>query len=203
MEGFTAEGGRPRARLVVEADGAAAEFSIRLHKNNTVELHFSTIDREEAERRAALLRAVGVRAEVKKTYNRSLKRDVWQMAVTTNALAADSVHETVRRAVAEFLRQCREAGALGEDTYRRLAAKFERGVPEWGEVRFSVKLDRDGVVDVRFEPRDPPVLQQGGGVSAGAGHEGRMRRRLVPRPLHCQRAERGRERVCLHHSGRP
>ncbi|MGC9131903.1 MAG: PaRep2b protein, partial [Pyrobaculum sp.] len=65
------------------------------------------------------------------------------------------VHEAVRKAVAEFLEKCREAGVLGEDTYRRLAAKFERGVPEWGEVRFSVALDKDGSVIVRFDPSDP------------------------------------------------
>ncbi|MCU7787979.1 hypothetical protein ODS41_08650 [Pyrobaculum sp. 3827-6] len=34
VEGFTAEGGRPRARLIVEADGVAAEYAIRLDENN-------------------------------------------------------------------------------------------------------------------------------------------------------------------------
>jgi hypothetical protein len=126
VEAFAAEGGRPRARLVVRLGGEEAEFSIRLHKNNMIELRFDTTDREEAERKAALLRAVGVRAEVKKKRG----RDEWRITITTNALAADSVHEAVRRAVAEFLRLCRDAGAIGEDTYRRLAGKFERGVPE-------------------------------------------------------------------------
>jgi hypothetical protein len=103
---------------------------------------------------------VGVRAEVGKHYEKSRNRDVWYVGATTNALAAESVHETVRRAVAEFLRLCREAGAVGEDTYRRLAGKFERGVPEWGEVRFSVKLTKDGTVVVGFEPRDPQSFRE-------------------------------------------
>jgi hypothetical protein len=155
IKNFTAEGGRPRARLVVRLGGEEAEYSIRLDKDNAVVLYFSTANRKEAERRAAVLRAVGVRAEVKKTYHKSLKRDVWQMAVTTNALAADPVHEAVRRAVAEFLEKCREAGAVGEDTYRRLAAKIERGVPEWGDIRFSLWLKKDGAVEVVYEPSDP------------------------------------------------
>jgi hypothetical protein len=50
VERFTTEGKRPRARLIIEADGAKAEYSIRLDKNNTVRLHFVTTDREEAER---------------------------------------------------------------------------------------------------------------------------------------------------------
>jgi hypothetical protein len=103
---------------------------------------------------------VGVRAEVGKHYEKSRNRDVWYVGATTNALAADSVHETVRKAVLEFLRQCREAGAVGEDTYRRLAGKFERGVPEWGDVRFSVKLTKDGTVVVGFEPRDPQSFEK-------------------------------------------
>jgi hypothetical protein len=83
IKDFTTEGKRPRARLVIEADGAATEFSIRLHEDNEVELRFDTTDREEAERGAALLRAVGVRAEVKKTYHKSRGRDVWHIDVTT------------------------------------------------------------------------------------------------------------------------
>ncbi|MGC9130198.1 MAG: PaRep2b protein [Pyrobaculum sp.] len=157
---FTAEGKRPRARLVVEADGATAEYQIRLHENNAVELRFDTTDGAEAERRAAVLRAVGVKAEVGKYYNKSLGRDEWQIVVTTNALAAEAVHDAVRRAVAEFLRQCREAGVLADDTYRRLAAKFERGVPEWGEVRFSVRLTEDGAIEVTYEPRDPQSFRE-------------------------------------------
>ncbi|MGC8968965.1 MAG: PaRep2b protein, partial [Thermus sp.] len=129
IEDFTAEGGRPRARLVVRLGGEEAEYSIRLHENNMIELRFATTNREEAERKAAVLRAVGVKAEVDKYYDKSRNRDVWYIDVSTNALAADSVHEAVRKAVAEFLRQCREAGVLAEDAYSRLAAKFERGVP--------------------------------------------------------------------------
>ncbi|MGC9051640.1 PaRep2b protein, partial [Pyrobaculum sp.] len=155
IKNFTAEGKRPRARLVVEADGVAAEYQIGLRKDNTVVLEFNTTNREEAERRAALLRAVGVRAEVGKRYNKSYNRNEWRIVVTTNALAADSVHEAVRKAVAEFLEKCREAGVLSEDTYNRLAGKFKRGVPEWGDIRFSVKLKKDGAVEVVYEPRDP------------------------------------------------
>ncbi|WP_237179442.1 PaRep2b protein [Pyrobaculum ferrireducens] len=150
VEGFTV-GKRPRARLVVEADGAAAEYQIRLVKGSAVKLRFITTDRAEAERRIALLRAVGVRAEVKK----ECSRDVWYIDVSTNALAADSVHEEVRKAVVEFLKQCREAEALEEDAYRYLAGKFERGMPEWGEIRFSVKLTKDGTVVVQYRPSDP------------------------------------------------
>ncbi|MGC9052219.1 PaRep2b protein, partial [Pyrobaculum sp.] len=154
VDGFR-EGRKPRARLVVEADGAAAEYQIYLRKDNAVELRFSTTNRTEAERRAVVLRAVGVRAEVKKIYNKTHGRDEWYINVTTNALAAESVHEEVRRAVAEFLRQCRDAGAIGEDTYSRLVKKFEGGVPEWGEVRFSVWLNKDGAVVVEYQPSDP------------------------------------------------
>ncbi|MCU7788873.1 PaRep2b protein [Pyrobaculum sp. 3827-6] len=57
--------------------------------------------------------------------------------------------------MAEFLRQCREAGAIGEETYRHLAAKLGRGVPEWSDVRFSVKLIKDGSVVVEYQPSDP------------------------------------------------
>jgi hypothetical protein len=118
-------------------------------------LRFSTTNREEAERRAAVLRAVGVRAEVWKKYNKSRNRDVWYIVATTNTLASETVHEAVRGAVAEFLEKCREAGVLREDTYSHIARKFERGVPEWGEVRFSVKLRKDGAVEVAYAPRDP------------------------------------------------
>ncbi|AET31690.1 PaRep2b protein [Pyrobaculum ferrireducens] len=155
VEGFTAEGGRPRARLVVEADGAAAEYPISLGEHNAVRLRLDTTNREEAERRAAVLRATGVRAEVGKYYHKSLGRDMWYINVSTNALAAESVHEAVRKAVAEFLLWCREVGVLAEDAYRRLAAKFERGMPEWGEVKFSVKLTEDGAVVVQYRPNDP------------------------------------------------
>ncbi|MGC9049280.1 MAG: hypothetical protein ACP5J3_00005, partial [Pyrobaculum sp.] len=72
IESFTTEGKRPRARLVVEADGVAAEFSISLHEGNMIELRFGTTNRAEAERRVAVLRAVGVRAEVKNIYHNSL-----------------------------------------------------------------------------------------------------------------------------------
>ncbi|MGB9705429.1 MAG: PaRep2b protein, partial [Pyrobaculum sp.] len=143
-----------RAKLVVEADGVAAEYPIYL-RNNTVVLFFNTINREEAERRAALLRAVGVRAEVGKHYDKSLNCDVWSIHIAVNSLAAESVHGAVRRAVVEFLKLCREAGAIEEKTYRRLAAKFERGVPEWGEVRFSVELTKNGAVNVWYQPSDP------------------------------------------------
>ncbi|MCU7788600.1 PaRep2b protein [Pyrobaculum sp. 3827-6] len=154
VEDFTTKSKMPKARLVIEAEGAAAEYQIYLHKGSAVELHFGTTNREEVERRAAVLRAVGVKAEVRKIYHKSRSRDVWYIAVTTNALAADSVHEAVRKAVAEFLEKCREAGVLGEDTYSHLAAKFERGVPEWGGVRFSVRLDKDGTVVVEYRPSD-------------------------------------------------
>jgi hypothetical protein len=73
VEGFTAGGGGPRARLVIEADGEAAGFSIRLNKDNTVVLEFSTTSREEAERRAAVLKAAGVKVEVGKRYNKFLQ----------------------------------------------------------------------------------------------------------------------------------
>jgi hypothetical protein len=138
VEGFTVKGKRPRARLVIEADGVTAEYLIYLHKDNAVELRSGTTNREEAERKAALLRSAGVRAEVGRYYHKSLGRDMWYIEVSTNALAADSVHEAVRKAVAEFLRQCRDAGAFGEDTYSRLVKKFEGRVPEWGDVKFSI-----------------------------------------------------------------
>ncbi|AET31881.1 PaRep2b protein [Pyrobaculum ferrireducens] len=155
IEGLTAKGKRPRARLVVRLGGDVAEYAIRLREGNAVVLEFNTTRREEAERRAALLRAVGVRAEVGRYYHKSLGRDQWHIDVSTNALAAESVHEAVRKAVAEFLQRCREAGAIGEGAYRRLAAKFERGMPEWGEVKFSVKLTEDGAVVVQYRPNDP------------------------------------------------
>jgi hypothetical protein len=164
VEGFTI-GKRARARLVIEADGAVAEYAIRLGENNKVELRFDTTDREEAERRAAVLRAVGVKAEVKKEGS----RDVWYINVTTNALAADSVHEEVRRAVAEFLRQCRDVGAIGEETYRRLAAKFERGVPKWGDIRFSLWLKKDGSVVVEYQPSDPESYNKAVELLRGLG----------------------------------
>jgi hypothetical protein len=53
IKDFAAEGGRPRAGLVVVLDGDIAEFSIRLVKDNAVKLRFNTTDREEAERREA------------------------------------------------------------------------------------------------------------------------------------------------------
>jgi hypothetical protein len=121
-----------------------------------VELRFDTTDRAEAERRAALLRAVGVSVDVRKRGN----RDVWYIVATTNALAAESVHEAVRRAVAEFLGQCREAGVLAEDTYDRLVKKFERGLPEWGEVRFSVLLTKNGAVNAWCQPRNPESFRK-------------------------------------------
>ncbi|AET32684.1 PaRep2b protein [Pyrobaculum ferrireducens] len=142
IKDFTAEGKRPRARLVVRLGGDTAEFSIRLQKGNMVELRFGTTSREEAERRAAVLRAVGVGADVKRTYHKSRNRDQWYIVVSTNVLAAESVHEEVRKAVVEFLQRCREAGALEEKTCRRLAAKIERGVPEWGDIRFSLWLKK-------------------------------------------------------------
>jgi hypothetical protein len=169
LEDFTAEGGRPKARLVIEADGAAVEYAIRLHEGNTVKLRFDTTDRGEAERRAAVLRAVGVKAEVKKIYHKSRNRDVWQIAVTTNALAADSVHEEVRKAVAEFLEKCKEVGAIGEDTYSRLVKKFEGGVPEWGEVRFSVKLVKSGSIVVEYRPSDPQSFREAVELLRGLG----------------------------------
>ncbi len=76
MVRFTTEGKWPRARLIIEADGAKTEYSIRSDKNNTVRLHFVTTDLEEAER-GAVLRAVGVKAEVKKVYHKFHNRDVW------------------------------------------------------------------------------------------------------------------------------
>jgi hypothetical protein len=140
---------------VIKIGRDVAEYTVRLHRDNAVVLEFNTTRREEAERRAAVLRAVGVKAGVQKKYDKTRNRDEWRIDVSTNALAAESVHEAVRRAVVEFLRLCREAGALEEEAYRRLAGKFEGGVPEWGEVRFSVWLNKDGTVIVRFEPKDP------------------------------------------------
>ncbi|MGB9704685.1 MAG: PaRep2b protein, partial [Pyrobaculum sp.] len=172
VEGFTIVK-RPRARLVVEADGVAAEYQIGLRKDNTVVLEFNTTNREEAERRAALLRAVGVRAEVGKRYNKSYNRNEWRIVVTTNALAAESVHEEVRKAVAEFLEKCKEAGAIGEEAYSRLAAKFERGVPEWGDIRFSVWLTKNGAVEVVYEPRDLQSFTKAVNFLRGLGLEGR------------------------------
>ncbi|MCU7787858.1 PaRep2b protein [Pyrobaculum sp. 3827-6] len=169
LEGFTTEGKRPRAKLVVRLGGEEAEFSIRLHRDNEVGLRFNTTDRAEAERRAAVLRAVGVRAGVGKYYDKYHNRDVWYIKVTTNALAADSVHEAVRRAVADFLEKCREVGVLEEDTYRRLVKKFEGGVPEWGEVRFSVKLKKDGAVEVVYKPRDPQSFMKAVELLRGLG----------------------------------
>jgi hypothetical protein len=165
VEGFTTEGRRPRARLVIEADGVTAEYQIRLHKSNNIELRFATTNREEAERRAAVLRAVGVRAEVKKEGG----RDVWRISVTTNALAADSVHEALSRAVIEFLRRCREIGAIEENTYRRLAGKFEMGVPEWDEVRFSAWLTKSGSVAVVYRPSDPQTFTKAVELLRGLG----------------------------------
>ncbi|AET32884.1 PaRep2b protein [Pyrobaculum ferrireducens] len=169
LEGFTAEGKRPRARLVVRLGGDTAEYSIRLREGNAVVLEFNTTRREEAERRAALLRAVGVKAEVDKYYDKSRGRDVWHIDVSTNALAAESVHEAVRKAVAEFLKKCREAGVLGEEAYRRLAAKFERGMPEWGEVRFSVRLTGSGAVEVVYRPQSPQSFSKAVELLRGLG----------------------------------
>ncbi|MGB9705150.1 MAG: PaRep2b protein, partial [Pyrobaculum sp.] len=169
IEGFTAEGKRPRARLVVRLGEEEAEYSIRLDKGNAVEIRFNTTSREEAERKAALLRAVGVRTEVKKIHDKSRGRDLWRIQATTNALAAEAVHEAVRKAVAEFLSQCKEAGAIEAQTYRRLAAKFERGVPEWGEVRFSVKLRKGKVVEVVYKPRDPQSFMKAVELLRGLG----------------------------------
>ncbi|MGC9050415.1 PaRep2b protein, partial [Pyrobaculum sp.] len=173
LEGFTAEGKRPRAKLVIKLGGEEAELPIYLQKDNTVELHFGTTDRAEAERRAAVLRTTGVKAEVKRKYDKSLGRDVWQIAATTNALAADPVHEAVRKAVAEFLEKCKEAGAIGEEAYSRLAAKFERGVPEWGDIRFSVWLTKNGAVEVVYEPRDLQSFTKAVNFLRGLGLEGR------------------------------
>ncbi|MCU7787391.1 PaRep2b protein [Pyrobaculum sp. 3827-6] len=169
IKDFTAEGKRPRAKLVVRLGGDVAEYTIRLRKDNAVELDFRTTDREETERRAAVLRAVGVKAEVKKIYDKSRGRDVWRIQVSTNALAADSVHEAVRKAVAEFLQRCREAGAIEEETYSRLVKKFERGVPEWGEVRFSIWLRKDGAVEVVYRPRDPQSFNKAVELLRGLG----------------------------------
>jgi hypothetical protein len=169
VEGFTVKGKRPRARLVIEADGVTAEYLIYLHKDNAVELRSGTTNREEAERRAALLRSAGVRAEVGRYYHKSLGRDMWYIEVSTNALAAGSVHEAVRKAVAEFLRQCRDAGAIEEGTFRRLAAKLERGMQEWGEVRFSVRLTKDGAVEVVYRPRDPQSFNKAVELLRGLG----------------------------------
>jgi hypothetical protein len=169
IKDFTTEGKRPRARLIIEADGAAAEYQIRLREGNEVKLEFGTTNRGEAERRAAVLRAVGVKAEVEKIYDSSRGRDVWRIQVSTNALAAESVHEEVRRAVAEFLEKCREAGALEAETYRRLATKFEKGVPEWGEVRFSVWLTKNGAVVVEYQPSDPQSFSKAVELLRGLG----------------------------------
>jgi hypothetical protein len=160
VEGFTTEGRRPRAKLVVEADGEAAEYRVYLVKGGVVKLSFATTNRAEAERGAAVLRAAGVRAEVEKTYNKRYNRDEWRIQAYANALAAESVHEAVRRAVVEFLRRCREAGALSDGAYRRLAAKFENGLPEWGEVRFSVRLRGDNLADVLFDTDSPQAFKR-------------------------------------------
>ncbi|MGB9705624.1 MAG: PaRep2b protein, partial [Pyrobaculum sp.] len=165
----TTEGKRPRARLIIEADGAAAEYQIYLRKDNAVELRFSTTNRTEAERRAVVLRAVGVRAEVKKIYNKTHGRDEWYINITANTLASESVHEVVRRAVAEFLRLCREAGAIEEKTYSHLTAKFEKGAPEWGDVRFSVRLREDGFIDVVYQTREPQSFNKAVEFLRGVG----------------------------------
>jgi hypothetical protein len=169
IESFTTEGREPRARLVIEADSVTAEYLIYLRKDNTVVLRLDTTNHEEAVRRAAVLRAVGARAEVGKTYDKSRGRDVWLVRVYINALAAESVHEAVRKAVADFLRQCREVGMLAEDTYRRLAGKFERGLPEWGEVRFSVWLTKNGAVEVVYRPSDPESFREAVELLRGLG----------------------------------
>jgi hypothetical protein len=150
VEEFTTEGKRPRARLVVEADGERAEY--RVYFDSTVELSSNAADRWEVERRAAVLRAVGVRA----TLGRQGK--MWYLSAWANALAADSVHEEVRKAVLEFLRRCREAGALKEDTYRRLAAKLENGLPE--RVRFGISVKRGAAIYVEARPKDPQSLKK-------------------------------------------
>ncbi|MGC9130172.1 MAG: PaRep2b protein, partial [Pyrobaculum sp.] len=111
IEGFTLVGNSPRAKLVVRLGGDTAEFAIRLDRDNTVRLEFTTTNREEAERRAALLRALGVDAETREKHEPP-NRVKWRIAVSTNALAADSVHSVVREAVAEFLKLCREANII-------------------------------------------------------------------------------------------
>jgi hypothetical protein len=78
---------------------------------------------------------------------------VWRIQVSTNALAAESVHEAVRRAIVKFLERGIEVGAVREDTYRRLAGKFERGVPEWGDVRFSIKVVKSAMI-MDYRPSD-------------------------------------------------
>jgi hypothetical protein len=154
IEGFTLVGNSPRAKLVVRLGGDTAEFAIRLDRDNTVRLEFTTTNREEAERRAALLRALGVDAETREKHEPP-NRVKWRIAVSTNALAADSVHSVVREAVAEFLKLCREANIITDKTYEKLAPKFERGVPPWREIKFSITLKKDGAVEVRYEPKNP------------------------------------------------
>jgi hypothetical protein len=51
IKDFTTEGERLRAGWVVEADDAAAEFSISFHEHNRLKLRFRTTSREEAESR--------------------------------------------------------------------------------------------------------------------------------------------------------
>jgi hypothetical protein len=43
---------------------------------------------------------------------------------------------------------------LKEDTYDRLVKKFERGVPDWGDIRFSLWLRKDGTIEVVYKTND-------------------------------------------------
>ncbi|MGB9705810.1 MAG: hypothetical protein ACPL3C_10195, partial [Pyrobaculum sp.] len=43
------------------------------------------------------------------------------------------------------------------------------GVPEWGEVRFSVKLKKDGSVVVEYQPRDPQSFRKAVELLRGLG----------------------------------
>jgi hypothetical protein len=132
----------PKASLFLSKGGEEFRYQL-LYNGMELVLRFRSVDRGEAERAAAMLRAFGVRARARREGNK------WAVQVSTNALAAGN--EELRRAVLEFAKALRGRGIIGEAYYRRLKAKFEIGMAP-GALSVSYNT-RDKSLEVKAQPQ--------------------------------------------------
>ena len=120
--GVVKSGGRyARAELVIKAGGRQAKFSVEM--SYTVKIQFNSSNREAAEEVAAVLREVGVEAELKNYWDKSVNGEKWYIKASIDKLAA--ARKELREALAQAIREAEKKGLVDSEKAKTWLQKLQ------------------------------------------------------------------------------
>ncbi len=147
--------GRVAADLIISEGDVAVKYNVYL-RDDVIMPQFNSTDRRRVELAVRLLRLADVDAEVKKV---SGTRDVWQVKVTTDKLAAG--REELRKTLAEIVRKAAENGWVDAGMAESWLEKLESGLTlEEGWPKYYVGLADSGALEVKYQSTNPDNIKQ-------------------------------------------